>query len=152
MHHTAVEASPKSLGPVMNVKYRARTNYNIPLSGHGKVQIPFPHKHVPRWLHPLQIVPFPFSPGVTESRGISSRGRKKVPRNGLSHFLLLHVIFRSRDHIIWVYHTKYKVSDNAMASYVLCCCLQLLREQCRRVRNGATPVPFSFKLFVKLER
>ena len=86
MHQTPVEASQKSCGSVINVKSRARTNasrtnLNIPLPRHGKLQIPFPYEHVPRWPHPLQIVPF--SPGMTESRGISSRSRKGVPRNTL---------------------------------------------------------------------
>ena len=80
------EASLKSRDLVMNVKSRSRTNaspaqiYNIPLPRHGKyVKISFPHKRVPWWQHPVQIVPS--GPGVAESGGISSRSRKGFPKN-----------------------------------------------------------------------
>ena len=32
-----------------------------------EISIPFPHKHVPRWPHPIQLVPF--NPWTTASRG-----------------------------------------------------------------------------------
>lgn len=56
--------------------------------GRGRSRVQIYHstrpaqKHVPRWPHPVQTIPF--SPGVTgESRGISSRSRNGVPRNAL---------------------------------------------------------------------
>ena len=97
-----VAASQKSRGPVVSVKSRARINVcRTEFISRGKCETP--HKILVSrfratekcksrsrtntfrpWPHPIQVLIVPFSPVVTESRGISSRSRKGVPRNASS--------------------------------------------------------------------
>ena len=80
MHHTAVEASQKSRGPVMNVKSRSRAREKCKSRSRAREKCKSRSRictsrggHIP---YKYQVVPN--SPGVTESRGISSRSRENV--------------------------------------------------------------------------